>query len=660
MSDSNAILDAFFSLGKKVNKVLGRSSDEETEQGIVSEKFPELTLEMKNEDLGDLTDRWQKKWKESSVFSEWDKHGDDNEAYWLGNQHIKPKVEKTRPTIDNVLFEALETYLPEATRRNPDPMVNMANKDNDGNDQVDTPEVQAFIKGLQNKLKEINDDIKLRLRLKRSARHWAIYLLGAAKPGWDMDKDIPTAKIIRPKKLILDPDATVDEDGYNGKYYGEYRKMEAGKMITTMEKIGGESEGIKLVKDMAGDDLGTEIQFIEWWTTDYMCWTMKKVVLLKKKNPHWNYETTEDAPADATTGEVPMDENGKPQQVPKPAQPNHFKSPRIPLILLTVFNLGKQPVDDTSLMGQNISTQDRINKRSRQIDRNADSMNNGMVVSLERSGLIAPQAKNVTKSLRDGGTVVIPTGDVNEAMSRMSAPPLPHDVYQDLTDQRNRLAEIFGSRGLTPSGLGSNKTVRGMMFEHNLATDRIGGGVSEYLEQFADDIVNWFIQMLYVYDNFYATDQTPRPVVKAGVKEGSMLPKDSASLAAQALDLAKANKMSLIDLFKALDKPNPEELAANVWLEVNAPEILFAKDPRVAQVVQMKQQAAAGGAKPPNESINFKDLPPDGKVQMAKKVGIDLHAEGVAAHEEHAATRGRSNPAIPEVGAPEEGAPAVQ
>jgi hypothetical protein len=633
---TNAILEAFYSLGKNINKARGKIDDAENDEGIVSEKFPELELDMPNEDLIALTTKWKKTWTESPVYSDWQKHGEDNEAYWLGNQHVKPKVEKSRPTVDNAIFEALETYLPEATRRNPDPMVKL------DEDEQDTPENINFAIHLQKELAEIADELKLRLKLKKAARHWAIYLLGVGKLGWDMDRDIPTVKIVRGKKLILDPEATVDEDGYTGEYAGEYRKLQAGTMIKMLSKIGAEVGAEKVIKDMVKDDLGTEVQFIEWWTPQYMCWTLNNNVLMKKKNPHWNYEGKEEAPAD-DQGNPQVDEQGQPMMQAKPALPNHFKAPRIPFVFLSVFNLGKQPVDDTSLIGQNLSTQDRINKRAKQIDKNADSMNNGMVVSLERSGLTGPQAKNVTKALRDGGTVTIPAGAVNEAMSRMSAPPLPHDVYQDLADGRTRLSEIFGSRGLTPSGLGSNRTVRGMVFEHNLATDRIGGGVSEYLEQFGDDLFNWFVQLLYVYDEDYQTQQGERPEVNVSIKEGSMLPKDTASLAQQAMDLAKVGKMSLIDLYKALDNPNPEEMAANVWLEANAPEILFANDPRVQQALQMKA-AAAGGGKPPAESINFKDLPPEGKVQLAKKAGIDLHPEAVAAHEDHAAGRGRSIP----------------
>jgi hypothetical protein len=167
-----------------------------------------------------------------------------------------------------------------------------------------------------------------------------------------------------------------------------------------------------------------------------------------------------------------------------------------------------------------------------------------------------------------------------------------------------------------------------------LDTDRIGGGISEYLEQLSDGLYNWFTQLLYVYDNTYAL-MPNKPRVKISVKEGSLLPKDSTTIANQAIDLATAGKMSTLDLYKKLDYPNPEELAANVWLEINAPEVLYEKDPRVAQVMQMRQDANKEPEKSPSQSISFKDLPPEGQVQMAAKVGIVLDAEGIAANEAH-------------------------
>lgn len=650
------ILDAFYSLGGKLNKVRGQSTDTEVVEGVVSEKFPELKLDMGNEDLADLTKKWEKKWIESDIYAVWQAAMQANEDYWKGKHFDQPKIDKRRQLVDNVIFESLETYLPQVTRRNPDPMVVLSRR------EQQTAENLAYASELQKELGEVADEIVLRLKLKKAARHWAIYLLGAIKLGWDMNNDIPTAKVIRAKKLILDPDATVDEEGYTGEYYGEHRKLPASTILDMLKSIGGEDEGIKAVtektKDSKGKEaLATEIGFIEWWTQEYMCWTMDDKVLLKKKNPHWNYDenTKEEAPYNQD-GTPQLDEQGQPLMIEKTTKGiNHFMVPRMPIVLLSVFNLGKQPVDDTSLIGQNLASQDLVNKRLAQIDKNADSMNGGMVVSLERAGMTLQQAGRVTEAIRKGGTVAIPAGAVTEAIQRMSAPSLPPDVYVQLQDTRTRMRDIFGTRGSSPAGLETERTVRGKLQNRLLDTDRIGGGFSEYLEQMGDQIYNWFVQLLYVYDERYAGK--PKPKVRVSVKEGSLLPKDSLTLANQAIELAGQNRMSLLDLYKALDYPNPEELAANAWLEVNAPEVLFASDSRVQQVLQQRSQAS--GNKPVSKSINFKDLPPEGQAQLAKQAGLELTPEGIAAFADNEAKKEATKEVVTEAGKRSVALPAV-
>jgi len=622
----NTILDAFYSLGQRVNKRGGKSNGE-TDQGVVSDKLPELKLEMNNEDISKLTTAWLKKWDESEVKNNWIKKTEENEKYWLGNHFNRPEIDTTRAIMDNAIFEALETYLPRITRRNPEPMVQLAEEIEN---QEGYTEKEKYSKQLQKKLGELSDELKIRLKLKKAGRHWAIYLLGVAKMGWDLDRDIPTLKITRAKKLILDPDSTVDEDGYTGKYIGEYRKMEVGQLKNLLKNIGGEEGYEKTIDDMVKkDEMGTDIQFIEWWTQEYMCWTLGKEVLLKKKNPHWNYDTEKQG--ESVVDDYGNEISGEMQQV---KGFNHLPVPAIPYIFLSIFNLGKQPVDDTSLIGQNLANQDRINKRGKQIDKAADSMNGGIVVSLSRSGLSKDQAKGVTKVLRDGGTVAIPDGSPDDAIKRMISPGLPADVYNDLLDTRRRLSDIFGTTGSTASGISNEKTVRGKYTIQNLDTDRIGGGVSEYLEQFADDVYNWMVQLLYVYDDEYS--QIPnKPKITISVKEGSLLPKDSTTVANQAIELSAAGKMSVVDLYKRLDYPNPEELAANVWLEANAPELLYVKDERVMQAIQARQEAMnQAEEKSPSMSINLKDLAPDERAQLLAKVNIESDPEAIAAYQE--------------------------
>ena len=653
MSVRSYLLDAFYSLGANVNKRRGDEGRENAE-GVIGIRLPELELDKSDEDLVKLADTWERTWNESDVKQKWEQAGEENEKYWKGEHFNRPSADKSRAMVDNAIFEGLETYLPQVTRRNPEPMVSLA-----VGEEADQAK-QDFAHAIQAELGEIADEVKLRLKLKGAARHQSVRLLGAIKLGWDLDNDRPAVKVVRPVRLILDPEAATDEDGYTGDRLGEHRRLPAWKIVALIEKDEKQKDNVEYItNELAKGDTATMIGFVEWWTADSMFWKCGSRILLKRKNPHWNYdeEVTSAVTGESEQGvgvEQPMEAPGLPQgapvaptlpqaDAPAPQEPrkgvNHFKSRRMPYVLLSIFNLGKQPVDATSLMGQNLANQDLINKRNRQIDKNADNANNGMVVSLERSGLTKDQASRVAEALRKGGVVTIPSGAPQEAVYKPANSGIPAYVYNQLVDTRQRVRDIWGTRGSSPAGIESETTVRGKIISRGLDTDRIGGGISEYLEQMADDVYNWIVQLLYVYDDRFqeqfAQGVVP-PRLNISVKEGSLLPKDSASIANQAIELSTAGKMSLTDLYKRLDYPNPEQLAANMWLETNAPELLFANDERVQQVMQQRQQAAQAGAaaekKPPSTSISYKDLPPVGQVQLAEQAGIVLDAEGIAAH----------------------------
>lgn len=621
-------VEALASLGSEINKDKKNDTQKEVALGVVSDKLPELRLEMEDDALLKLTEKWLKSWNDSQAKKEWETQIEENEKYWQGKQFEKIKADTSRAMVDNLIFEALETFLPQATRRNPEPLVLLDNSEE--NDQIK----ESYIQHVKLRLGDLADKNKLRLKLKKSIRFWAIYHLGIAKIGWDVEKDMPVVKTVRPRKIILDPEATIDEDGYTGSHVGEYRRMEAFKLL---EHVTDEANK-EFITELVKGDMATEVQFIEWWTNEYVCWVLDKHILLKNKNPHWNYNQT--------VQNVAVDEYGNEtstqQEVPGI---NHFTAPLMPYVFLSVFNLGDQPMDKTSLISQNLANQDLINKRNKQIDKNADSMNGGMVVSLARSGLTQDQAKKVTDALRKGGTVVIPDGAPRDAVERYPANGLPADVFNQLVDTRERLRDIFGIRGSSAAGLETEKTVRGKFLNQQTDTDRIGGGITEYLEQHADDIFNWFLQMLYVYDSRFqfVNGNVPAKLV-ISVKEGSLLPKDSMTIANQSVELAVAGKMSLIDLYKKLEYPNPEEMASNTWLEANAPELLYANDPRIAMVVQQR----ASAAKPPSESISYKDLPPEGKAQMAAQAGITVNPESIMAEDTKRADEKAKAP-IPEI-----------
>ena len=100
------LTDGFYSLFSKVNR--HKYPDAEMQEGS-SDLLEELRLEMSDKELIDLKDEWLKKW--NLYYPDIKKKQEENEKYWLG-KHFKGASVEDRPMVDNVIFEALETFLP--------------------------------------------------------------------------------------------------------------------------------------------------------------------------------------------------------------------------------------------------------------------------------------------------------------------------------------------------------------------------------------------------------------------------------------------------------------------------------------------------------------------------------------------------------------------
>jgi hypothetical protein len=569
------ILDGFYSLFSKVNR--HKTADFEVQEGAF-ELLDELKLEMPDEDLISLKDDWLEKWSKYYA-SEIKPKQDENEKYWLGKHFEVAKVED-RSVMDNVIFEAVETFLPIATKRNPEPTVRSDN----------TEEGESIAKKVQSMLVYQADVQRIKLKLKKVCRFWAIYLLGAVEISWSLNENDIRTEAIRPQRFILDPDGTIDEDmQYTGEYAGKYCTETASKLVKRFPK------SAEIISKAVNKKMGSKVTYIKWMTEDYWFWTLGSEILGKIKNPHWNHAEEE----------IATDEYGVQAKTGKmiPGK-NHFNYPKIPLVFLSIFNLGKHPFDDTSLIGQNLANQDIINKRQAQIDRNIDGINGGWIISGERSGLTQEQSTMAIEACRQGGGLWIAQGDPNTAVSSKQAQGLPGDVFNHLTDTREELRNIFGVRGSSPQGTMNEQTLGGKMIIKDQDSSRIGGGISEYLEQFCDQVFNWWVQMMYVYydeehlGSIVGKDRAAEFIslsnaefgkkLSVSVKEGSLLPKDEFAEANTALTLAGQNLIDPISLYDKLGLPNPQESAERLYIWLNSPQLLF---PEAARASMMANQA---------------------------------------------------------------------
>lgn len=495
--------------------------------------------------------------------------------YWIGKQRVDTLEQLDgHDTVDNRIFNAVETFLPIANRANPDPLVKAD----------ESPEGQELAKNVQNALVDWADKTKFRMKLKKGTRHWILRKLGVWKMTYNVLKDAIDCEPLNPKNMYFDPDGYWDDAGlFQGDWLGEKKKKSAGTLVDMFPKYEDK------IRTLANGNMGRKLTLEEWWYkgTDVFYFIDDSCVGTFK-NPNWNYD-----------GEIKRTDPDTQEEISVPIQgKNHMfggNRPEFPYVGLSVFSTDEHPHDDTSLIVQNIPMQDLVNKRLRQIDRNADSQNNGALAS--GTSFTKEQAAEAATFLRKGGTVWVPAGDVNTAWKRDAAPALAGDIYQQLNDARVQLDGIFGISGSTPEGIQDEDTVRGKIMVSQQDGSRIGGGVTEYIEQCADTIYNFVVQFMYVYydEAHYVsamgetgaaemvqirnTDFTTD--VNVTVKEGSLIPKDPLTERNEAMDLWTAQAIGLPELYTRLDFADPMGSAQKtlMWQMVAQgkipPQVLF-------------------------------------------------------------------------------------
>ena len=514
----------------------------------------EYTSKLSDEDILTMVSSWQKDYE--IYYKDIEKKQDQSIAYWLGKQ--KQDAVDTiegRDVVVNQLFQAIETFIPIATRANPEPLVKSDNSD----------EGQTLAKDVKEALVYQADIQKLRRKLARMTRHWMLNLIGCIEVEYDVEIDDIKTTVINPKKFIFDKDGWVDESGFfQGEYFGIKTKASASKLAILFPA------SASYIKSISQDKKATKLTYIKWWYRNTeVFYTMNNKVLGKFKNPHWNYDAQAQVIDQETQTPITETTEGV----------NHLNKPQAPYVFLSIFNVGSQPHDDTSLILQNISQQDQINKRYRQLDKNIDSQNNGLVVN--GNFMTQEQAAEAAGALRRGASIRV-MGKPQEVIDRPNVPQLPSDVWTAVSKAEQNLANIFGTSGSTPQGLASEETARGKIMVNQMDSSRIGGGITEYIEQIADSIYNLWVQMMYVhYDNEHYiqslgqqegsellmihSSKFVKPL-SVTVKEGTLVPKDPLTQRNESIDLWSANAIDPLNLYKKLDFPDPNAATQSLIL----------------------------------------------------------------------------------------------
>ncbi len=583
-------------IGNGVNKVNPGAAAQN--EGATGDEFDALSVDMTTEELLKLRDQYEMRYApyEAKLKPRVDKIrnsylGKRPDGAWL--------IDHDLPIAANLQFEAEETFLAAALAKNPDPVVYCDN----------TPEGDAVATSVKTMLQFHADQLVIRRKLTLMVRQWSMDLLGVLKPGWNSkinDVALDNRKI---RDYIFDPDGYVDAYGDFSSWFGERIKVTAEQLT---ENFPLHKDYIELVVD---GKLGTEVTYTEWWPNDDYCFiTFKEKVLDKFKNPYFSYPQPIQDPV---TGKQAIDPVSGEPQMTKPI--NHFAHPKKPGIFLSVFSLQEHPHDITSLVEQNIPNQNRISRRTEQIDANASAANNGYAFSEDNFN--QETAKQAANARKRGNPILIPSGGpIDKAIFPLPAQNIPSGFFDELEISKNDLRSSWGTQGLTAEPPTPDTTARGMVLNQAHDNSRIGGGIGDSIEQVADNAFNWLAQLYAVFydEKHFAAIMGNAKAVEyvtlsnqdmdrqliISVSPDSMKPKDDITNLNLAQALYGEGAIGPKTLLTMVDFPNPDESAADgalwavdkmAYIQLNFPEVFQALAQYQQQQAQQQMSNQAQG-----------------------------------------------------------------
>lgn len=592
-------------------------------EGLTGEKFDALKVNATDEELLKLRDEFEKKY--GPYEGKLKPRVEKNRKSYRGDREDGVHIAPNEIIAANLQFEATETFLAAALAKNPSPVVWADN----------TPEGNAVADAVKTMLQYHADQLVLRRKLAITVRQWASDLLGGLKPGWNAkikDVAIDNVKI---RDYVFDPEGYVDAYGDFSSWFGERKKISAEKLIEMfpIHKI--------YITVMCDAKLGSEVTYTEWWPNDDFCfYTFKEKVLDKHKNHLYKYPE----PLTEADGQPAIDPISGEPVMTNPR--NHFAYPKKPGIFLSVYSLQEQPHDITSNIEQNIPNQNRITRRTEQIDYNISRANNSDVFSEDNFN--QETAKQAANALKKGNPVLVPSGGpIDKAILRLPAPGLPADVFTELETAKNDLRGSWGIQGIAATQADEDQTARGMILDQANDTSRIGGGIGASIEQVADNIFNWLVQLYCVFydeEHFAAimgnakaveyvtlTSQKIDRQLIVSVSPDSMKPKDEITNLNLAQALFDKGAIGPKTLLKMVEFPDPDEAAADGvmfridpmgYFQLNFPEYAAQLQQKQQEnaMLQMQNQATGAGM---NTAAQAANTPPEATTEPPKDIVQD-------------------------------------
>ncbi len=553
----------------------------------------------------------------------------ENEKYYLGEQLDRSRFNWELPSAENLLYMAIETIISIITGKRREPLVLSSR---------DTDESKTLAEQTQQFLSWKWHDQDMIIKFEDWVRQASIARIGVFKLRFDKDKDDFEIYSLRADRVMVDKNAT---DEYNAKFIAEFREDSLDNLI----KMFPETKG-KLTKAY-GKQKGTLINYVEYWTNEFVVWKVSNILLDKKKNPNWNWDESERVKnkKGEETGQTKRQKNLKElkkQWIDKTSNEklenlllNYFNEPRKPYIILSLKNLGKDIYGDTTDFEQGKIIQDIINRRKRQIDRAAVR---GLGREVFSGSFISKEEAKKTIS-NPNSPLWLEKGKAIDAVTHIAPAPMSPVIFNDLQESKIALDNVMGVHGTTRGEQGPQETARGRTILREGDYGRIDLLVRR-IDKKLELLYAWMLQMAKVY---YDEQHYLKMLGKEGatiylkfsrdnIEDGqeiivkSEITVDKAVKRENATTRLQLGLSDPLTYLEEMDVPKPKELARRLVFYLTDPK-LYLQQFLVDENTEGAENTSEGRAKKENTQLEAgEQVPP---YELADKLHIETHAERI-------------------------------
>jgi len=449
-----------------------------------------------------------------------------------------------------------------------------------------------------------------------------------------------------------------------------------------------------------------DVKYKEAWVLDHVVFKLDNIILGKIKNPYWDWKgillTQEERDQLATlTGEarrqymqpIKLDQDNRraamaaqeaaetstaegqeettaaeagemdpsvPEATPEvqaaPAQApveytpyyfNYFDSPRKPYIFATVFNNENSPVGRTDMIQLASSLQRGVDKRKMDIDENCE-MSNGI---LKVDAGVMP--KSDAQRIRFQTKGIVWGKGVKDGVTRETGAALPQMVFDDMIDSRTEIDSIMAATSAFRGERQGQETKAGRLALIQQSYLRLNELV-QVVDYTYGEMYGWAMQLSKSRYTEYRSakwqgeegDQEEMEIIQDDFEDGQevivipgkTLPVDDEFKFEQAQNDVKDGVISPVDYLKIAQYDDPKDMAKNAVAYQMNPAAAVGFTPE-----ELAQIAPPAKGEEPKTSINFKDLPLDGQIELAAKAGIQLDPQVAMAEKQADAAKGKQD-----------------